>query len=688
METEEYNRRAKELVDYITEYLVSIKDRKVIPDVKPGYMRELLPHCAPAEPEDWEAIFKDIERVIMPGVVHWQSPHMHAYYPSLTSWPSMLGDMLADAINCIGFTWASSPACTELEMNVMDWLCKALGLPSFFLHYHPDSVGGGIIQSTVSESTLVALLAARKDRLLQLQAELDQHVDDSVLNSRLAHSSVEKAGLISLVKIRFLPTDEQFSLRGDTLKEAIEEDRRMGLVPFLVGTIMSGRPVCATLGTTGVCAFDNLYELGPVCAEEGLWLHVDAAYAGTAYFCPELRWSLKGIEFANSFVFNPSKWMMVHFDCTAFWVKDKYKLQQTFSVDPVYLRHENSQAATDFMHWQIPLSRRFRSLKLWFVIRSFGVNNLQAHVRHGVEMAELLESHIKKDPNFEVPAKRHLGLVVFSLTGGNALTQELLRRLTASCVMYLIPADIHSKRIIRFTVTSQFTTADDILKDWASISKTASVLLAEVNPPPSGTKDPQAAEDEVMSALSRANSVVTTETGSEKTEGPAARLDKVQVELWIDKAWSRPRRPMRSLSCNSEPLRCTYMGPRSRYDFEPTPGLTDPIVVPPTMEAKPRALLPPSAGADQLCNIPEVPQGLLGKPVLKKLTKFNSVPSFCNPWVPCGRYQLCCPLSVQVNPKLLSYTCKGPGCMCSRSVTHAASSTAAPLDAATMQDLL
>uniref|UniRef100_A0A3B5KQW8 Histidine decarboxylase n=1 Tax=Xiphophorus couchianus TaxID=32473 RepID=A0A3B5KQW8_9TELE len=265
----------------------------------------------------------------------------------------------------------------------------------------------------ISEGTLVALLAARKDKILQLKTELDQEVDDSVLNSTLvayasdqAHSSVEKAGLIALVKIRFLPADEKLSLRGETLKQAIQEDRRRGLVPFML---------CSTLGTTGVCAFDKLSELGPICEEEGLWLHVDAAYAGSAYFCPELRWSLEGIEFAESFVFNPSKWMMVHFDCTAFWVKNKHKLQQTFSVDPVYLRHENSRAATDFMHWQIPLSRRFRSLKLWFVMRSFGLKNLQAHVRHGIEMAKLLESHIRSDPNFEVPAERHLGLVVFCL---------------------------------------------------------------------------------------------------------------------------------------------------------------------------------------------------------------------------------------------------------------------------------
>uniref|UniRef100_A0A8C5HL56 Histidine decarboxylase n=1 Tax=Gouania willdenowi TaxID=441366 RepID=A0A8C5HL56_GOUWI len=619
MQDEEYSRKGKELVDYITQYLSSIRDRRVIPDVKPGYMKDLLPDVAPTEPEDWDKIFSDIERVIMPGVVHWQSPHMHAYYPSLTSWPSMLGDMLANAINCVGFTWASSPACTELEMNVMDWLCKALGLPCFFLHYHPDSRGGGVLQSTVSESTLVALLAARKDKILQLRAELDQDVDDSVLNSRLvayasdqAHSSVEKAGLIALVKITFLPTDEQQSLRGDTLKQAILEDRRRGMVPFLL---------CSTLGTTGVCAFDKLSELGSVCEEEGLWLHVDAAYAGSAYFCPELRWSLEGIEFAHSFVFNPSKWMMVHFDCTAFWVKDKYKLQQTFSVDPVYLRHENSQSATDFMHWQIPLSRRFRSLKLWFVLRCFGLKNLQAHIRHGIEMAKLLESHIKTDPNFEIPAQRHLGLVVFCLKGGNALTQELLRRLTRSGSMYLIPAEVQNKRIIRFTVTSQFTTAQDILKDWDQISKTASTLLAEVQTSNMSDQN-KSEEDEVIGC---------EENQDDEGEDAAAQLDKAQVELWIDKAWIRSRRPMRSLSCNSEPLPYTYFAPRSGHDLESRPYVKD--------------------GVGGLPKITENPSSLLGKQVLKKLTKFNSVPQG-------SRHQLCFPLKANFAQFMESHSVK------------------------------
>ncbi|XP_075904608.1 histidine decarboxylase isoform X5 [Nelusetta ayraudi] len=555
MQAEEYNRRGKELVDYITKYMLSIRERRVIPDVKPGYMKDLLPESAPTEPEEWEAIFNDIEKVIMPGAVHWQSPHMHAYYPSLTSWPSMLGDMLADAINCVGFTWASSPACTELEIHMMDWLCKALGLPSFFLHHHPDSRGGGVLQGTVSESTLVALLAARKDKIMQLQAELDQELDDSVLNSRLvayasdqAHSSVEKAGRITLVKMRFLPTDEQLSLRGDTLKQAIQEDKERGLVPFML---------CVTLGTTGVCAFDNLAELGPVCAEEELWLHVDAAYAGAAYLCPELRWSLDGVEFAHSFVFNPAKWMMVHFDCTAFWVKDKYKLQQTFTVDPLYLRHENSSAATDFMHWQIPLSRRFRSLKLWFVMRWFGVKQLQAHIRHGMEMAKLLESHIRSDPHFEIPAGRHLGLVVFCLKGGNSLTQELLRRLTRSGTMYLIPADIHNKYIIRFTVTSQFTTPEDILRDWSTISKTASTLLAETRALTEAEQPKSSGTGEVLEL--EENQDLISAGGGDKSEETAFTQDKAEVELWIDKVWNEPRKPMRSLSCSAEPLPCTYI---------------------------------------------------------------------------------------------------------------------------------
>ncbi|XP_028679305.1 histidine decarboxylase [Erpetoichthys calabaricus] len=640
MQSEEYIRRGKELVDYIATYLSTIRERRVTPDVQPGFMRALLPNCAPTEPESWEDIFMDVEKIIMPGIVHWQSPHMHAYFPALTSWPSLLGDMLADAMNCLGFTWASSPACTELEMNVMDWLAKMLGLPDHFLHHHPDSKGGGVLQSTVSESTLIAFLSARKAKILDLKKS-EPDVEESVLNARLiayasdqAHSSVEKAGLISLLKVRFLPTDGHFSLRGETLKAAINEDRSRGLVPVLV---------CATLGTTGVCSFDCLSELGPLCTSEGLWLHIDAAYAGTAFLCPEFRGFLQGIEHADSFAFNPSKWMMVHFDCTAFWVKDKYKLQQTFSVNPLYLRHENSGAATDFMHWQIPLSRRFRSLKLWFVIRSFGVKNLQAHVRHGTEMAKLFESLVQSDTDFDVPAERHLGLVVFCLKGPNSLTEALLKELTKSGAMYLIPASIKGKLIIRFTVTSQFTTKEDIQRDWNIIRQMATtVLRRDVVTVPPRFNELNAVPLPMDDTNSRINSFAPPGSDSwvkmyrtivryslnesegkrytsslKKMEG-SDPFDDVQTAnqlrppllIYSHLASQGKRKTIRSLSCNSEPI-------GGSKDLTHLNLLAKEGIVKNW----------PCNKSSLLTKLPENAI-LLEKSALKKLTKFYSVPNF------------------------------------------------------------
>ncbi|NXN30945.1 DCHS decarboxylase, partial [Nycticryphes semicollaris] len=654
----------KEMVDYICQYLSNVRERRVTPDVQPGYMRAQLPDCAPMDPDSWDNIFGDIEKIIMPGVVHWQSPHMHAYFPALTSWPSLLGDMLADAINCLGFTWASSPACTELEMNVMDWLAKMLGLPDKFLHHHPDSVGGGVLQSTVSESTLVALLAARKNKILQMKLS-EPDTDESSLNSRLiayasdqAHSSVEKAGLISLVKMKFLPVDENFSLRGETLKKAIAEDRNKGLVPVFV---------CATLGTTGVCAFDNLSELGPICKcdAEGLWLHIDAAYAGTAFVCPEFRLFLDGIEYADSFTFNPSKWMMVHFDCTGFWVKDKYKLHQTFSVNPVYLRHPNSGAAVDFMHWQIPLSRRFRSLKLWFVIRSFGVKKLQAHVRQGTETAKFFESLVRSDPLFEIPAKRHLGLVVFRLKGPNWLTEKLLKELSSSGRLFLIPATIHDKFIIRFTVTSQFTTREDILQDWNIIQHTAAQIVSQnyglrCISSGDGARIPNTIVKPRSDAISNASQVYL-DGGKYKTPSrkivvqpkklvasPSTCVISQQVKgqgdpvgdcfpediqhvtkhkltsfLFSYLSVQGKKKTARSLSCNSVPMT------GSLEQCNPKAAAAD------KKESH--------ANARILSRLPEEVM-MLKKSAFKKLIKFYSVPSFPECSIQCGLQLPCCPL--------------------------------------------
>ncbi|XP_011155866.1 histidine decarboxylase [Solenopsis invicta] len=489
MNLEEYRKHGKEMVDYIADYLGDIRSRRVYPAVSPGYLRNILPSSAPVDGESWDDIFVDVEKCIMPGVTHWQSPHMHAYFPALNSPASLLGDMLADAINCLGFTWASSPACTELETIVMNWLGKMIGLPEDFLHRPGGSGGGGVIQTTASEATLVCLLAARS-RAIRAVQENDPDRLATEINSRLvaycsdqAHSSVEKAGLIGLVRMRYIESDNELSMRGDALLEALTHDRAEGLLPFFV---------CATLGTTGACSFDNLKEIGPICQQNGLWLHVDAAYAGSAFVCPEFRGWLQGVELADSIAFNPSKWLMVHFDCTAMWVKNSQALHRTFNVDPLYLKHENSGLAIDYMHWQIPLSKRFRALKLWFVIRNYGITGLQKHIREGVRLAQKFEALVLADARFEIPAARHLGMVVFRLRGENTLTERLLKKLNSRGRLHCVPAALHGKYVIRFTVTSTNTTNEDILRDWAEIRSTAKEILGDSTRSPMRARVPLA----------------------------------------------------------------------------------------------------------------------------------------------------------------------------------------------------
>ncbi|CAF0811295.1 unnamed protein product [Rotaria sordida] len=474
MDADEFRQRGKEMIDFIADYLTNIRTRRVFPNVKPGYMRPMIDVEAPKYGESWENIFKDIERVIMPGITHWQSPYMHAYFPALNSYPSLLGDMLANGLNQIGFTWASSPACTELEAVVMDWLAKMIGLPNDFLHTNTDTTGGGVIQTTASEATLVALLAARKEVIHRVQDQFP-YLSPAEINGRLvaycsdqAHSSVEKACLIGLVKLNLVPSDDKLRLRGNALRQAIAKDKENGLIPFYL---------CATLGTTGACAFDNLVELGSICEREHIWIHVDAAYAGSAFICPEFRHLMNGVELTQSFAFNPSKWMMVHFDCTAMWVKSSTALHRAFNVDPLYLQHENAGVAIDYMHWQVPLSRRFRALKLWFVIRSFGVEGLQKHIRNSVQMGILFESLVNSDDRFEVPAERHLGLVTFRLKGENELTEQLLKEINSGGLIHCVPASIKGKYIIRFTVTATSTNADDIKRDWNIIQNLATQIL-------------------------------------------------------------------------------------------------------------------------------------------------------------------------------------------------------------------
>ena len=384
--------------------------------------------------------------------------------------------MLSGAIACIGFTWIASPACTELEVVMLDWLGKMLDLPEEFLACSGGK-GGGVIQGTASEATLVALLGAKAKTMQRVKAEHPDW-DDYTIVSKLvaycsdqAHSSVERAGLLGGIKMRKLEANDEQKLRGETLEAAIKEDLEAGLIPFYV---------VATLGTTNSCAFDRLDELGPVGNRYDVWVHVDAAYAGSAFICPEYRYLMKGIEHAESFNFNPHKWMLVNFDCSAMWLKDPNWVVNAFNVDPLYLKHDQQGSAPDYRHWQIPLGRRFRALKLWFVLRLYGVENLQEHVRRHCGFAKQFETLCKSDNRFEIVTEVQMGLVCFRLKGANELSENLLKRINGRGNIHLVPSKIKDTYFLRMAVCSRFTKPEDIDYSWTEVSKSADEVLAEI----------------------------------------------------------------------------------------------------------------------------------------------------------------------------------------------------------------
>ncbi|XP_025833652.1 alpha-methyldopa hypersensitive protein-like [Agrilus planipennis] len=414
----------------------------------------------------------DIERVIMPGITHWNSPHFHAYYPTACSFPSIVGEILSAGLSSIGFSWISSPACTELEVVMMNWLGNLLGLPETFLN-SSSGPGGGTIQGSASEATLVGLLSAREKTVKELR-ENDPSLSESDIRGRLvaytsdqANSSVEKAGLLGAVPMKHVPADENGCLRGEALQKAIDEDKRNNRIPFYV---------VATLGSTGTCAFDKLEEIGPICKKEGVWLHIDAAYAGTAFVCPEYRPLMKGVHYADSFNYNPHKWMLVNFDCSAMWFQNVKHLVESFNVDRIYLKHQHEGHAPDYRHWQIALGRRFRSLKLWFTLRIYGVEGIRNHVRSQIALAKYFEELVSGDSRFEVLTS-NLGLVCFRLKGDDKLTKDLLQKITEKKKLYLISCYYRNKFVIRFVICSRLTNSSDVEFAWKEISGIANEII-------------------------------------------------------------------------------------------------------------------------------------------------------------------------------------------------------------------
>uniref|UniRef100_A0A0K0FBH7 MIP05841p (inferred by orthology to a D. melanogaster protein) n=1 Tax=Strongyloides venezuelensis TaxID=75913 RepID=A0A0K0FBH7_STRVS len=511
MSEEEFRVNGRKMVDYLVNYIKNIEQRRVVPDIEPGYLRDLIPKQPPQIAESYEHVMKDFENFIMPGVTHWQHPRFHAYFPAGNSWPSVLAGMLSDALGCVGFSWAACPAMTELEMIMLDWFGNMMGLPKEFLPFTPNGNGGGVIQGSASECNFVALLAARFEILKKLK-ERFPFVEEGLLMSKLvaycskeSHSSVEKACMIAMVKLRIMETDSLYRLRGDTLYAAIQEDRNLGLIPFFVST---------TLGTTSVCSFDVLAEVGPVCSENDIWLHVDGAYAGSAMICPEFRYLMKGIEHAMSFNTNPNKWMLVNFDCSTMWCRDRFKLTQALVVDPLYLQHSWTDKAIDYRHWGIPLSRRFRALKLWFVIRMYGVEGLQKYIREHVRLAKKFESLLRNDDRFEIIGEVILGLVCFRLKGSDEINRSLLTQLNSSGKIHMVPASLSSRFVIRFCVCQEHATDKDIQVAYDIITQTAQEILYEPSEPPLVEED----ENEYVYEETRTSLYDVSNSGMDRSE--------------------------------------------------------------------------------------------------------------------------------------------------------------------------
>lgn len=477
MTPEQFRTYGYQVVDWIAQYWETLPEQPVVSRVAPGEIAAKLPAGPTEHGEPIDAILADLSTVVTPGLTHWQHPGFFGYFPANTSLPSVLGDLLCAGLGVQGMMWATSPACTELETVVMDWLADLLDLPAQF---RSTSSGGGVIQDSASSATLVATLAAlhRASKGRWAGVGVDQRY--TAYTSVHGHSSIEKAARIAGIggeNLRLIEVDPQTqAMRPEALRAAIEADLAAGAVPAIV---------VATIGTTSTTAIDPIPEIGSIAREYGLWLHVDAAYAGAAAVCPELRWTHAGVQLADSYSFDPHKWLLTGFDCDAFFVADRAELIQALSVLPEYLRNAatESGAVIDYRDWQVSLGRRFRSLKLWLVLRWYGVEGLRAHIRSGVALAAEMARWMGADERFELVTPHPFGLVCFRLradddaTADDDANKEFLRRINASGEIFLTHTEVQGRYTLRFAVGSPLTAGEHVRAAWELIRDTAETLL-------------------------------------------------------------------------------------------------------------------------------------------------------------------------------------------------------------------
>jgi aromatic-L-amino-acid decarboxylase len=467
MDPEEFRKQGYKVIDWLVDYMSELEEYPVLSNAKPGDIYSKLPASPPKEGELIDTILEDLNKHIMPGITHWQSPNFFAFFPANASGPAILGDLISSGLGVQGMLWATSPACTEVETLMLDWLQEMLGLPAGF---RSDSKGGGVIQDSASSATLSALLAAR----CKISQGKDRHqgVDNKLIayTSDQGHSSIEKSIMIAGIgteNLRVIESDDNFAMVPEALEKAIKADLEAGNTPFFVS---------ATVGTTSSNGIDPLDKIGPICRTNNLWLHVDAAMSGTAAICPEFRWIHNGLEFADSYCFNPHKWMFTNFDCDAFFVQDRAALIQALSILPEYLRNQatESGAVFDYRDWQIPLGRRFRALKLWFVIRHYGVEGLQHHIREHVRLAQNLAAMIAADNNFELIVEPPLNLICFRFNGNDEKNMQIMDACNQSGKLYFTHTKLNDRVVLRLSIGGTWTTDKHVQEAWQFIKEVAS----------------------------------------------------------------------------------------------------------------------------------------------------------------------------------------------------------------------
>jgi len=472
VELEEFRKHALQFANWMADYLLTIENHPVRSQSQPGDIIAQLPATIPDKGEAIEQIFDDFKSIILPGITHWQHPRFFAYFPANSSPPSILAEMLTATLAAQCMLWETSPASNELETRMMEWLRDLLGLPGEFT---------GSIQDSGSSSTLCALIAARERASggVASKSGLFGTPKLIVYTSSEAHSSVVKAAIIAGIgadNVRKVDVDADYAMDVDRLVDMIRADQAAGYNPACI---------VASLGATGIGSVDPLASIGQIARQEGLFLHVDAAWAGSALILPENRRFLDGIQHVDSFVFNPHKWLFTNFDCSAFYMKDPQELARALAVTPAYLESPIGEGMAEYRDWSVPLGRRFRALKLWFVLRSYGAETLRRmirdHIRWTAELAKKIQSEsdfeLTTNPRFALLSFRYRPQAIESEEDLDSLNEELLRQINSDGRIYLTKTRAHGRLVIRFSIGQTYTEHHHVAEGWCVIKETARNLL-------------------------------------------------------------------------------------------------------------------------------------------------------------------------------------------------------------------